>query len=95
MNALKSFIHNNSYLDKLPLFDMVPEELARAWGRRYLSDKDMFRAIGKLNETQSDTLCVYINFVRNISRFRQKHMSEHRMLPKKKDPFFNECWFFE
>ena len=24
MNAFKSFIHSNSYLDKLPLFDMVP-----------------------------------------------------------------------
>ena len=74
MNAFKSFIHNNSYLDKLPLFDMVPEELARVWGRRYLSDEHMLWAVGKLNETQSDVLCVYINFVRNICRYCQKHV---------------------
>ena len=83
MNAFKSFIQNNSYLDKLPLFDMVPEELARVWGRRYLSDEQMLWAVGKLNETQGDVLCIYINFVRNICRYCQKHMSEHRMLPKK------------
>ena len=83
MNAFKSFIHNNSYLDKLPLFDMVPEELARVWGRRYLSDEHMLWAVGKLNETQSDVLCVYINFVGIIRRFCQKHMSRHSMLPKK------------
>ena len=83
MNAFKSFIHNSSYLDKLPLLDMVPEELARVWGRRYLSDEHMLWAVDKLNETQSDVLCIYINFVRNICRYCQKHMSEHRMLPKK------------
>ena len=83
MNAFKSFIHDSSYLDKLPLFDMVPEELARVWGRRYLSDEHMLWAVAKLNESQSDVLCVYINFVRNIRRFCQKQMSEHRMLPKK------------
>ena len=66
MNAFKSFIHNSSYLDKLPLFDMVPEELACVWERRYLSDEHMLWAVGKLNETQSNVLCVYIDFVRNI-----------------------------
>ena len=83
INAFKSFIHNNSYLDKLPLFVMVLEELARVKGRRYLSDEHMLWAVGKINETQSDVLCIYINFVRNICRYCQKHMSEHRMLPKK------------
>ena len=83
MNAFKSFIHNNSYLDKLPLSNMVPEELARIWGRRYLSDEHMLWAVSKLNETQSDVLCVYLNFVRNIHRFCLKHISEHRVLPKK------------
>ena len=43
----------------------------------------MLWAVGKLNETQSDVLYVYINFVRNICRYCQRHMSEHRMLPKK------------
>ena len=43
----------------------------------------MLWAVGKLNETQSDVLCVYINFARNICRYCQKHMSERRMLPKK------------
>ena len=83
MNAFISFIHNNSYLDKLPLSDMVPEELACVWGRRYLSDEHMLWVVSKLNETQSDVLYVYKNFVRNIRRFCQKHMSEHRVLPKK------------
>ena len=83
MNAFKSFIHNNSYLDKLPLFDMVPKELLRVWGRRYLSDEQILWVVGKLNETQGDVLCVYINFVGNVHRFCQKHMSEHRILPKK------------
>ena len=62
---------------------MVPEELARILGRSYLSDEYMFWVVGKLNETQSDVLCVYINYVRNICRFCQQLMSEHRMLPKK------------
>ena len=83
MNAFISFIHNNSYLDKLPLSDMVPEELACVWGRRYLSDEHMLWVVSKLNETQSDVLYVYKNFARNIRRFCQKHMSEHRVLPKK------------
>ena len=83
MNAFKSFIHNNSYIDKLPLFDMVPKELLRVWGRRYLSDEHILWVVGKLNETQGDVLCVYINFVGNVRRFCQKHMSEHRILPKK------------
>ena len=29
MHAFKSFIHNSLYVDKLPLFDMVPGKLAR------------------------------------------------------------------
>ena len=83
MNALKSFIHNNFYLDKLPLFDMVPEELVRVWGRRYLSVEHMLWAVGKWHGTQSDFLCGYINFARNICLFCQKHMSEHRISSKK------------
>ena len=43
----------------------------------------MLWAVGKLNETQSDVICVYINFVGIIRRFCQKHMSRHGMLPKK------------
>ena len=43
-NALEKFIeliHNTPYLSNLSSFDMLPEELARLCGRRYLSDERM------------------------------------------------------
>ena len=43
-NALEKFIeliHNTPYLSKLSSFDMLPKELPRLCGRRYLSDEHM------------------------------------------------------
>ena len=43
-NPLERFIeliHNTPYLSKLGSFDMLPKELARLCGRRYLSDERM------------------------------------------------------
>ena len=47
---------------------MLPEELARLCGRRYLSDKHMSWVIQKLNSMQSDVLCIYGNLVTDIER---------------------------
>ena len=61
-NTLETFIeliHNTSCLSKLSSFDILPEELARLCGRRYLSGKHMSWVIQKLNSMQSNVLCIY------------------------------------
>ena len=84
-NALEKFIeliHNTPYLSKLSSFDMLPEELARLCGRRYLSDEHMSWVIQKLNSMQSDVLCIYGNFVTDIERFceRQVESGQYKKL---------------
>ena len=84
-NALEKFIeliHNTPYLSKLSSFDMLPEELARLCGRRYLSDEHMSWVIQKLNSMQSDVLCIYGNFVTDIERFceRKVESGEYKKL---------------
>ena len=44
INAFKSMIHNHEYLTKLNNLDMLPDELARVAGTRFLSDDLMLWA---------------------------------------------------
>ena len=69
---------------------MVQEELARVFFSFFFfffyGEDDICltsTCFGKLNETQSSVLCVYINFIGNTPQFCQKHKSEYRRLPKK------------
>ena len=84
-NALQTFIeliHNTSYLSKLISFDMLPEELARLCGRRYLSDEHVSWVIQNLHSMQSDVLCIFGNFVTDIERFceRQVESGQYKKL---------------
>ena len=84
-NTLETFIeliHNTFCLSKLSSFDILPEELARLCGRRYLSDKHVSWVIQKLNSMQSNVLCIYGNFVADIERFceRQVETGQYKKL---------------
>ena len=76
-NPLEKFIeliYNTPYLSKLSRFDMLPEELARLCGLRYLVDEHMLWVMQKLNSIQSDVLCIYGNFVTDIERFFERQV---------------------
>ena len=76
-NPLEKFIeliYNTPYLSKLSSFDMLPEEVARLCGLRYLSEEHMSWVIQKLNSMQSDDLCIYGNFVTDIEHFFERQM---------------------
>ena len=78
MSVLRRFrhlIHDTCHSSTLQEYDMVPGELARLCGRRYLSDDHMMWVMNHLNSIQSDTLCVYANFIGDVESFCQNRQA--------------------
>ena len=83
INAFKSYVHNHPHLDKVPGLDMTPAELARVCSSRYLSDLHLTWVASKLNQQQTDSFVVFMNFVSDIDRFCERTLLSRPNVPKK------------
>jgi len=78
----KSLIMNEKATKILDEFQMTTSELARLCVRRLLSSDHVSWICNQLNHQQSNTWCIYLNFVRDISTFVSQKLSKSHVLPQ-------------
>ena len=62
---------------------MEPEVLSALCGQRYLYGDHMLWIVKCLNEQQSDVLCIYLNYIRNVKHFVEKTLRNCDKKPEK------------
>ena len=69
VSMFKSLIHSPRFDAEIANYGMNPQELSKVCCNRWLSCDHILWIVKKLNSMQSSTMCVYLNFVRDIKRF--------------------------
>ena len=77
----QSLIYTKRYDEILSGYDASPEELSRLCCTRWLSSDHMSWITKKLNGMQTDTLCIYLYFTRDIDHFVKKQTDSLRQKP--------------
>ena len=81
MTSFRELVHNSGSSNVLEDFDMLPGELARLCGRRYLSDQHMMWIADNLNNMQPFAHVVFANFITNVEEYCQRKEEEDNFCP--------------
>ena len=65
-------------------YKMTPNELSMLCINRYLSQGHMIWMMQQLNKQQADTLCIYINYIRNIGNYIRRFRAKNDFVVPKK-----------
>ena len=81
ISMFKSLIHSQRFDEEIAEYGMSPQELSKVCCNRWLSCDHILWIVKKLNSMQSSTMCVYLNFVRDIKRFVAKRLRPDQPRP--------------
>ena len=81
IKKFQNLIYMRRYDEILSGYDASPQELSRLCCSRWISSDHVSWIIQKLNSTQTEKLCIYMNYTRDIEDFVRKNIAPLRQKP--------------